>query len=287
MNRAIADHAAIEFAVGFYDAISAGEAYDAAFRFGCNAIELAGLPGHTTPVLIRKETALSLPPISQSAGVEQSLERTRSAGDELTVKSLRALNASGWSTANVMKRLEEIDYENVAGLDSASEGSFAEWEKIADSNPDGYAFLVNGGNEIVGYWHFEALPDELIERAHEGELEDGEITVDNITLLCAPGILHINFIIFAVEKQYRGFRANRLLLDAFLDRLEDLSTAGIYVRTIYANAFTPEGVGMCKSLGMRYLRPHQRMGLMFRLDMKESELLVRSRPLLAAAVSAL
>lgn len=287
MNRAIADHAAIEFAIGFYDAIAAGEEYDIAFRFGCNAIELAGLPGHLTPVLLRKEEGLLLPIQAQAVPVNYAVGHTRSAGDQLTVKSLQALNASGWSTADVMKRVERLDYENVAGLDAISEGTPGEWEKIADSNPDGYAFLVDGGNQIVGYWHFEALPDSLFARALGGEMEDSEITVDNITFLCAPGILNIYFIIFAVEKRFRGLRANRLLLEAFLDRLEELSTAGIYVRTICANAFTPEGVGMCKSLGMRYLLPHKRSGLIFQLDLEESELLMRWKPSLGAALAAL
>lgn len=286
MSRAIADDAAIEFAIGFYDAVAAGEDYNVAFRFGCNAIELAGLPGHTTPVLIRREETILLPtaPIHAPAPA-YSGERTRSAGDELTVKNLQTLNASGWATADVMRRLEQLDYENVAGLDAASEGSAVQWESIADSNPDGYAFLVDAGNQIVGYWHFEAFPDDLFRCAIEGELEDGDITVDNITLLCAPGILNIYFIIFAVEKRYRGFRANRLLLDALLDRLEELASVGIYVRTICANAFTPEGVGMCKSLGMKYLRPHQRSGLIFTMDMAESDVLLRWKPVFGAAVA--
>lgn len=287
MNRAIADHAAIEFAIGFYDAIAAGEEYDVAFRFGCNAIELAGLPGHLTPVLIRKEGSVVQPAVAHAPRVAHTVERTRSVGDELAVRSLRELNASGWSTPAVMQRLEQLDYDNVCGLDIASEGSVAQWELIADSNPDGYAFLVDGGNEIVGYWHFEALPDDLFARTLEGELDDCEITVDTITFLCAPGILNIYLIIFAVEKPFRGFRANRLLLDAFLDRLEDLAAAGIYLRTISANAFTPEGVGMCKSLGMRYVRPHCRFGLIYQLDVKESELLRRSKPQLGAAMAAL
>lgn len=285
MNRAITDHAAIEFAIGFYDAIAAGEEYDVAFRFGCNAIELAGLPGSLTPVMIRKEESVPLQIVAHVPPPGRGAMQTRSAGDELTVKSLQALHAAGWSTADVMKRLEQLDYETVAGLDLTSEGSAAGWEKIADSNPDGYAFLVERGNEIVGYWHFEALPDDLITRAREGELEDGDLSVDNVTLLCAPGMLDIYFIIFAVEKRVRGFRANRLLLDAFVERLEELASIGIYVRTICANAFTPEGVGLCKSFGMQYLRPHQRLGLMYQLDVQESALLRGWKPLLRVAAA--
>ena len=52
MNKAIGDKAAIEFAVGFYSALGAGESIDFAYKLGCNAIAMAGIPENLTPVLI-------------------------------------------------------------------------------------------------------------------------------------------------------------------------------------------------------------------------------------------
>lgn len=49
MQQAIGDKAAIEFSVGFYDALGAGKTVEEAFKFGCNAI-----PEHLTPVLKKK-----------------------------------------------------------------------------------------------------------------------------------------------------------------------------------------------------------------------------------------
>jgi GNAT superfamily N-acetyltransferase len=278
MNRAIADHAAIEFAIGFYDAIAAGESYSTAFRFGCNAIELAGLPGHLTPVILRKDTFSSRPPVAEHAPTRRSPTLSRSHGDDFAICSLRDLNNAGWCTAAVMERIEQMDYDNLAGLDATSAGAAKQWEELAENNPDGYAFLTDSGNDIAGYWHFEALPADLYNRARGGELEDGEIALDNVTLLCAPGYLDVYFIIFVVEKKYRGLRANRLLLDAFVDRLHELGSYGITIRRICANAFTPEGVGLCNSLGMKYLQPHSRIGLIYELGVAESDWLTRSRP---------
>lgn len=51
MNQEIGDKAAIKFAVGFYDALGAGRIYEDAFEFGCNSIDLAGIPEVSTPVL--------------------------------------------------------------------------------------------------------------------------------------------------------------------------------------------------------------------------------------------
>ena len=52
MNKAIGDKAAIEFAVGFYSALGAGESIDFAYKLGRNAIAMAGIPENLTPVLI-------------------------------------------------------------------------------------------------------------------------------------------------------------------------------------------------------------------------------------------
>ena len=54
MNQAIGDKAAIEFSVGFYDAIVAGESVERAYKFGCAAIRMAGIEEFLTPVLLTK-----------------------------------------------------------------------------------------------------------------------------------------------------------------------------------------------------------------------------------------
>jgi hypothetical protein len=51
MSASISDDAAIEFAVGFYDALGAGRSIEVAFQFATNAIALKGLPEEHTPVL--------------------------------------------------------------------------------------------------------------------------------------------------------------------------------------------------------------------------------------------
>jgi hypothetical protein len=60
MNQSIGDIAAIEFAVGFYTAVGAGEPIEFAYQLGCNAIQLKGIPEHLTPVLYKKDELSSL-----------------------------------------------------------------------------------------------------------------------------------------------------------------------------------------------------------------------------------
>jgi hypothetical protein len=59
MSQAIKDRAAIEFSVGFYAALGAGESLEFAYKLGCNAIQLEGIPEHLTPVLFTKKRELT------------------------------------------------------------------------------------------------------------------------------------------------------------------------------------------------------------------------------------
>jgi hypothetical protein len=58
MNRSIGDRAAIEFSIGFYDALLAGRPVDFAYKLGCSAIQMAGIPEHLTPVLKRNNQTI-------------------------------------------------------------------------------------------------------------------------------------------------------------------------------------------------------------------------------------
>lgn len=62
MAKSVGDKAAIEFAVGFYGSLAAGRDYEKAFKFGCNAIEMAGLSGASIPLLFKKEGYIANPP---------------------------------------------------------------------------------------------------------------------------------------------------------------------------------------------------------------------------------
>jgi hypothetical protein len=54
MSQAIGDQAAIAFAVGFYDALGADKGVDFAYKLGCSAISMQGIPEHLTPKLLTK-----------------------------------------------------------------------------------------------------------------------------------------------------------------------------------------------------------------------------------------
>jgi tetratricopeptide (TPR) repeat protein len=60
MNQSISDKAAIEFATGFYEALTNGANYKKSFDLGCNAIDLKNIPESQKPQIKIKDTSKSL-----------------------------------------------------------------------------------------------------------------------------------------------------------------------------------------------------------------------------------
>lgn len=60
MNQNVGDKAALEFAVGFYDALGAGCSIERAYKEGCKGIRMAGIPEYLTPVLKQKPIKLEV-----------------------------------------------------------------------------------------------------------------------------------------------------------------------------------------------------------------------------------
>ena len=59
MSQAIQDRAAIEFAVGFYDALGADKSYEFAYKLGCSLIQVAGIPQQLIPQLMTQNNLQS------------------------------------------------------------------------------------------------------------------------------------------------------------------------------------------------------------------------------------
>lgn len=266
MRREIGDKAAIEFATGFYDALGAGESVERSFRFGCNAISLAGLPGEHIPEIIEKQQRTFK---ADAGSAALAVTDARSAGEQLSVVSLYDLWNAGMSTKEILGKLIEMDYENLVGLDMLAEGTAEQWLAVMQNNPDGFAFVVDRAKKLIGYWHFVGVDSAMYSAILNGTLEDSDLTVDRVRFFCSPGDYNIYFVIFLVRQAYRGYRVNRMLYDAFLQRVQSFEKAGIRIVNVCANAFTPEGVGLCRSVGMRQVAAHRRLGIIFEMRLRE------------------
>jgi hypothetical protein len=60
MNQAIGDKAAIDFAIGFYQALGGGRSIEDAYKLGRVQIQLQNIPEHLTPVLIKEGSFINV-----------------------------------------------------------------------------------------------------------------------------------------------------------------------------------------------------------------------------------
>ncbi|ARV62733.1 CHAT domain-containing protein [Nostocales cyanobacterium HT-58-2] len=100
MNKAIGDVAAIEFAIGFYDALGAGRGYEESFEVGRASIDLQGIPEFSTPVLkarrrrnqVSLEDTVSLKPAAEddrSSELKMGQNRSVSIGGNVTGSAIQ------------------------------------------------------------------------------------------------------------------------------------------------------------------------------------------------------
>ncbi|MUG99209.1 NACHT domain-containing protein [Scytonema sp. UIC 10036] len=77
MRQGVGDRTAINFAVGFYDAIGAGRTIEEAFEFGKNAIELNSLSEERVPVLLKKSHLTVISSTSTSVNIDALVQEMR------------------------------------------------------------------------------------------------------------------------------------------------------------------------------------------------------------------
>lgn len=81
MQKQIGDEAALEFAIGFYDALGRGENIKDAYQCGCIAISMAGISEALTPIILEKTDEFSsqiIEEIEKNKVENNSIENPRS-----------------------------------------------------------------------------------------------------------------------------------------------------------------------------------------------------------------
>ncbi len=80
------------------------------------------------------------------------------------------------------------------------------------------------------------------------------------------GHFKIFFTMLALREKYRGTSSIHLLYHSFLKVVEELAAQGIFFEEISANAYTPAGIAVCKSFGMKYVRDSPSKGKIFSMN---------------------
>lgn len=134
--------------------------------------------------------------------------------------------------------------------------------KIMERSTDTWKILMSG-DKVIGHWFFVTLYDEEFERAIKGELHEEEISYENINYINLPGFYRGYFLQIEILKEYQSFFTFKLLFDSFLEQLERFAKEGVFISEWCAVAESPEGIALCKSLGMDFVCNHKIDGKMY------------------------
>lgn len=169
----------------------------------------------------------------------------------------------GWDSRKLLDELIKLDYETMAGLTREMEGSTDQWAEVFSESPDTWRLLVNGSESIIGYWHFVPLFKDDFQKAMSGELKDTEIIAERIVPLDLPGDYDVYVVSIALRRGYRNHEDRALLFGSLFDEIYSLAKAGIFIKNIVTNAFTPDGFRTCTRFGMKEIGKHLQHGNIF------------------------
>jgi DNA-binding winged helix-turn-helix (wHTH) protein len=137
---------------------------------------------------------------------------------DLEVEDWNGMRERGFTVEDTTRIFHQLDYENLEGLTESSAGTVDQWVKASESNREGRSYLLANG-QPVGYWHFEFVGPELYERIRAGQMEETELTTDNVRKAVLPGTYDIYVVCWLIDRRFRGIRANRLLYESFINKV--------------------------------------------------------------------
>ncbi len=179
---------------------------------------------------------------------------------ELSVTSVQGLLNRGWTMDQVITETMGLDYETLNGLVPDHEGDFGQWVSVVVDHPETVSLLLDELDTIVGYWHFVPLFEKEFRKMKRGEMSIRQVTSEKIPLLGLPGNYDMYFVIITLSRRHRYTKAVRLLFESFVSTLEELAKEGVYFREFCADAYTPTGIGICRSFEMKLLSKHPDRG---------------------------
>ena len=105
----------------------------------------------------------------------------RSFTHDLNIASLSDVYEWGWTGYDLLESLiTDIDLRTLPALTEKAEGTPEQWVPVFVNHPDTWRLLIAGPKQIVGYWHFVPLLDDMYDFAKRGELSDSDITCNRM-----------------------------------------------------------------------------------------------------------
>lgn len=182
------------------------------------------------------------------------------AGPSIRIGDINDVLRKKWTGIELLDQLIRIDHELLEGMTDYQEGNSSQWAPVFMDHPDTWRLLLNDEADIVGYWHFVPLFPDFFAQVKDGLFFDSMITSDHVPHMELPGWYDIYFVVTTILPAYRGATATKALFTSLERVIEQFAEQGTFIRNICANAYTPAGISLCRTLGLKFLKQHSERG---------------------------
>lgn len=166
--------------------------------------------------------------------------------------------------------IDNIKKEIIAILNSVTPQSVSEAEvnlEMLEYISENWRIILNNENQVVGYWVFVALPDEMAALAKEGKLKEKYINTDSMEYIDFPGTYNGYILMAGTKPEARTAALVRLLYESLLKHVEDLAQKGVFFREILCVGESTSGQSAIKKIGFKEISEHVNGGKVLSLDM--------------------
>ncbi len=176
---------------------------------------------------------------------------------------------SKYSYETLLDRLIYLDYADMQGITKEEEGTRDNWVSVFKKSPYSSRYLVDNNLNILGYWHFVALKEELFKKAKKGLMLDYEITADKVYSLDKKGRYKMYFVETVTHPDITNTDAAAMLDESFYDSVYDFARSGIFFTERLTNAITPNAVKRAIGFGMKFVAKNIYRGSIYSAKMTD------------------
>lgn len=119
-------------------------------------------------------------------------------------------------------------------------------------NPDIYIMGINTEtNRVVSYLNAMPISDSYFNTIASGNFLDSQIPQNEIKSYNLPGFYKLYICSIAIDPAFQNCDICNKMLDAFMSKLLQLASKGIYITDVIADGFTENGKRLCELYGMK------------------------------------
>ena len=128
--------------------------------------------------------------------------------------------------------------------------------------------FLNENHQVVAYWIFIALEEEAYERIKTGQVDEKDISLEDVQFIDMPGRYKGYLLLAGTIKELRTPKVVKELYSSWLKYIQTLAEEGIFFDEISTMVASAGGNSSLKNIGMKKYAQYISGGNMFKYDMK-------------------